>query len=288
MTHFKGLALLLLVAALVTTAACSLSDIRPAKLVQEGVTPTSTQKGRALLAQLAVKHGTLERWRKMKVTQAVITDRWPSLFVAKAAAPWPDPEQRFLHTMLTGQDNSRLEYLGGEEDGRVIGIQNWATYHHDDAGQPVFEENANTRFWLPTVQYFVEAPFRLNEAEVVTWVGQEELNGRTYSKVFLSWGTEKPQGAVDQYIAWIDQKTGLLGFLEFTVRDIAPFVISTMAFEGYHEVQGFQVPTVMRLLDKPGGVDGVHAMRVSQVRFNVDLPESSLIPDPDKFDAKNP
>ena len=36
---------------------------------------------------------------------------------------------------------------------------------------------------------------------------------------FCTWGTEKPHDEHDQYLLWINKKTGILDFAQFTIRE---------------------------------------------------------------------
>jgi hypothetical protein len=263
-------------------AGCALSDLREDAVASRHITAWEPARGRALLDALASRHGGLDRWRAARDARVIYQDTWPSAVVAAAASPWPSPRQTIRQTLLLGQDISVVECLDGPEAGLTWGIQHWHTWEQAPGGALVWTDNEGVRFWLPTLQYFLEAPFRLGEADVVAWLGEAEAQGRRYELVFLSWGDAAPQEETDQYIAWIDRETGLLSYLEYTVRDMAGPLRAMIAYEGYRRADGFLVATTLRVVDAPGGETTLHRMDIEGMDFGVGAPASFLEPAPSR------
>lgn len=265
---------------------CGLSDIRPDTMVESGYTEADVSKGREVLRTMMEAHGGLEAWRAHRTAQVELTDTWHSAVVSAAVSPWPENGQLVRQTLLLGSETSRLVFVGGDEDGNAWGIQNWITYTAQSDKNPTFEENSAITFWLPTVQYFIEAPFRLHEADVVVWAGEEKDAGKTYDKVFLSWGTDAPQDTIDQYMAWVDQETGRLAYLEYTVRDMTDFTVGMMRYQDYKTIQGIQVAHTMRVVDGLSGDDKLHRMDIQKIQFATGVSDDYLIPDPSQKGSK--
>lgn len=264
--------LLLLVCA---TQACAVADIRPEPLeASVELAPAEVERGRALLEQLPQTHGGGQAWRAHQNARLTFTDTWPGWAGRNFVMPWDENGQRMVSTIELGQDNSRLEL----PDGTIWGIQNWVTYEVDEGGVS-FAQNKNAWFWLPTIEYFFEAPFRLREGQHVAWAGERELDGKTYDLIYITWGSVAPSAEIDQYVAWIERGTGRLGLLEYTVRDMFKFVTGTAKYKDYATIEGILVPQTIEILS--GGPDGqiLHVMAFDKIDFGVEVPVGYFVPD---------
>lgn len=201
------------------------------------------------------------------------------------AMPWTESGLLMRSTMLRGSDASRLEFLEGADAGIAWGIQNWVTYRVA-GGEMTFEDDDDIRFWLPTFQYFFEAPFRLREGGVVADAGPETVAGVTYNRVFVSWGRAAPRPEVDQYLAWIDPETGRLEYLQYTVRDMMPGIIGCMQYRDYRQVEDLWIAMTMAVVEGPGGPDALHRFELEDVRFE-EVPREVLVPRPHLRRAKH-
>ncbi len=250
----------------------SVADIRP-PLVQRGISAESAARGFALLEKMDAAHGGAEAWRAKGAVRFTLDDEWGG--PAALASPWPENPGRLTLTMLPGRDTGRLEIDGGE----TWGVQNWATYTVDAEGKVQFDaqRNFDRWFWVPTVGYFLEAPYRLGEATIVADAGPDEHDGVMCDRIFLTWGSEKPNREVDQYVAWIDQKSGRLVHLQYTVRDFAGFISSAMSYSDYRDVDG--LPIAHR-------VGGDHVMTIQKAELGLTLPDAFLFPDRTRSAAK--
>ena len=280
----------LLCAALMASvgASCGLADLRPQSLrALEQPSPGQVEQGRQALKRMEQAHGTKAAWMALQTSEHVLIDDWPGLVERNTFMPWSQNPTTLRLTMRHGQDEGRLEFLSGAEQGQSWGIQQWATYVVERDGLPTFKAHEDAWFYIPTMIYFIEAPMRLGEAEHVAHLGQHMRQGRAYERVFLTWRSAKPRGDVDQYIAWIDAQTGLLSALEFTARDVAGFAQGAALYEGWHEVRGVQTPRVITItsgVDSP--TDVTHRLSVKTSRFGLALPERFLRPDPERRAVK--
>ncbi len=265
-----------------------LSDIRPPELTGGEVTAEREERGRELLSRLEDAHGGYAAWSRRQGATVELRDHWPDAVMRALAMPWAESGLLMRSTMLRGADASRLEFLEGEQLGTAWGIQNWMTYRAGAGDQkPAFEDDDAIRFWLPTFQYFFEAPFRLREADVVADAGPEAVAGVTYQRVFASWGRPEPQQRIDQYLAWIDPESGRLAYLEYTVRDMMPAIVGCMHYRDYHQVGDLWIAMTMAVVKGPGGPDALHRFELEDVRFE-DVPRDFVVPRPDLARAKYP
>jgi hypothetical protein len=278
MRHFSLLASVL---CLITLWGCGAVDLRSDSLAAQGLSEPQRQRGRQLLERMTQAHGGLERFKRHGSAQVVLRDTWPNPLVSSLTSPWARGSQRLRQSMILGEETSQVELLDGPRAGWHLGIQRWATYRISPWDVCAFEDDPELRFWLPTLQYFMEAPWRLREATVVSWMGERQIQGRAYDLVFLSWGTDAPQALVDQYVAWVDRETGRLRWLQYTVRDFGPMIAGTMSYEVYERVQGMLWPKKMQTVGEPGDrTTNLHTMEVESVKLGGASLPARLIIDP--------
>ena len=265
-----------------STPSCGLSDLRP-----DGFAPSdkATLQGHQKLQALAKAHGGLETWRAHKTARIKLTDTWPSWLMRTFGMAWDESPTHLEQDLLLGQDASRLrspnQTVGMEEGIVQWGIQHWATYTVSTQGEVRFKSHEDAWFWLPTLEYFFEAPFRLHEAQHALLLPPVTRGGRPYDRVYLTWGQWGPQDDTDQYVAWINQSTGHLDYLEFTARDVYGFVDGLAIYKGWHDVQGIQVPQTIIVTQGAQDLDEVlHTMEFDSIVFGLSYPKDYFTPKP--------
>lgn len=260
-----------------------LADIRP-ESIKEGYGEADVEKGRALLHKAMARHGGLGRWKAHRTAEVTLTDDWRGFLLKTLFLPWPENKVPIKVQYLLGTNDSRGTFLEGSRKGETWGIQNWATYTQRPGEAPVFKKDKAIKFYMPTYQYFFELPFHLPFAGVVIYAGEDELAGQAYDVVFVSWNTDAPQAKIDQYLAYISRKTGLIDYLRYTVRDQFGFLVGNMQFTDYRDVQGIQVPFRQTVVDddRPDGKKVMHQVLYKSAAFGVDVPDEAFYPDPDR------
>lgn len=276
--------LLLLGLGVGTCTVRTLSDIRPTQIKGE-ISADAAREGRQLLDRLAARYGGLDRYRQLGVSQVEYTDEWASDFMQRVGSPWHKGERLRL-TYAHGSDNSRLDFLSGPRQGQSWGIQQWQPYVVAGEGRR-FAANKDITFWLPTIEYFLEMPFRIGEAPIAAFAGSRTLSDKAYDLVYLTWGRPAPQRDIDQYVAWIRKSDGILEFVEYTVRDVAPFMTGCIHYEDLREVDGILLPFRMTLGDCPGKPGMLHRQTLQTARFLPDLPLRELVPEPHRRASKS-
>lgn len=259
-------------------------DIRPAS-IQTNLTEESTSEARRLLDGLVTRYGGRDRYRQRGITQVEYTDEWPSQITRRIGSPWQEGE-RLRFTFANGSDNSRLDFLSGPRQGQSWGIQQWQTYV-TSGGQRTFRANKDIKFWLPTIEYFVEMAFRIRDAEIVAYAGARTLSDKIYDLVYLTWGSPAPQRHTDQYVAWIRRSDGILEFVEYTVRDVAPFITGCVHYDDLRDIDGILLPFRLTLGDCPGKPGILHRQTLDSARFPGDVPMHELVPEPDRRSSKS-
>jgi hypothetical protein len=251
--------------------------------------------GRERLERLAERHG-LAAWERHRTMEVVARDVWPG-----GGPWWPEDTQRFRSQAILGSFTSRAELLDGRGAGEVWGIQAWAPYKKKDLQAEAKFLNEPERaltFYLPTLQYFNELPFRMRNGTVVREAGSFRHRGRTFDLVFATWRSPEPQPDLDQYVLWIDRGTGLLAKARYTVREAAssmppvqrkmfrPLVAGTIHFEDYRDIDGVQVPFVQtvtlpppELTRYPLSEHFFHRLELERAAFDT-VEREELLPDP--------
>lgn len=267
------------------------ADLRPPAL-QDG-SADATREGRELLERLAARHG-LEAWRRHATMEVVATDLW------RQGGWWPAPRQRFRSQSLLGTFTSRVELLDGPRAGEIRGLQSWTAYRREpgSADVAIVEPAPEITFYLPTLQYFSELPFRLLEADIVLHGGGADHRGRAYELLFATWGAPEPGPEHDQYVLWIGRDSGLVEMVRYTVRDLAPMAsglarrmmravgAGTIHFDDYREIDGVMVPfaqTVVlqepALTSHPIGESFLHRLEIEMADFD-SVSRQALLPLP--------
>ena len=266
-------------------SACSLADIRPDS-IKTGISPEQFKKGKEILARAVEAHGGVERWEQSGPVIVDFTDEWPGFFNRTLFMPWPENPQKARMFLIPGKDDSRIVMKDGESDGQFLGIQNWVPYSgkSEDGLTSAVElepENDDTKFWVPTLNYFLQLPYRIGEADVVAYAGERELDGRKFQLVFLSWNRAEPQDMVDQYLLWIEKKTGLIEYATYTVRDMGGFVTGTMHYSDFENQDGLVIARKQQVVDSPDEHgEPLHKLEIQSIQLRADVPEEVFFPAP--------
>ncbi|MEM7136170.1 MAG: hypothetical protein AAF500_06305 [Myxococcota bacterium] len=255
-----------------------LADLRPDSLVADS--PEARTAGTERLQALAQAHGD-ETWRQYQVMDVAVTDEWQGEIVQRTFMHWAESPQSLHGRFLRGAWTGELELLSGPDAGDRWGIQSWKTWKAKPGGEPVFAEDPTIEFVVPTTQYFLELPLRIQSANVVLDAGEVEWNGRTYDLVFATWDSLEPRADMDQYVLWIDQDTGLLARTDFTVRDEGGGAVGSAHYLDYADFGGVQMAKEIAIYGLlPGGIElPVHTYRTENVAWDT-VPIDTLRPDP--------
>ncbi len=157
------------------------------------------------------------------------------------------------------------------------------------------EGDPQLEFYLPSLHYFFELPFRLLSADVLIHQGEAKHAGKTYDLVLASWGQEQPNLDHDQYLVWINRQSGLIDMVRYTVRDTSIFenslskllmrslALGTIHYDDYRLVDGVQVPFAQTVTLPPPELTRYpldkhffHRLDISAVSFDA-VPETILL-----------
>ncbi|QSE98687.1 hypothetical protein [Fulvivirga lutea] len=196
---------------------CSPKDLRNNDLQQNGISLENVNKGKSLLMH-AIDNQNLMKLNEYKVYSLKASDKWNKQYMMDIN-PWPGDNGALCEfRMVFNTFDSQVTWLEGELKNHTYGIQSWQLYKYELGNSPVKIEDDDIEFIIPTMQYFLELPARLLNADIVTYMGEEIIDQHTYHKVFVTWETLTPNEH-DQYIVYINADTGRVERTTYTIRD---------------------------------------------------------------------
>lgn len=228
--------------------------------------PNNPDKAKLLLKEMGVAHN-IHLWDSIETYNVIFEDEFYG-FLGKQAHPFKEQSIKFSLNYIPKTFNGQLEIMGGKEKGQIWGIQSWKTYHIDLNGVITIKKNKDMTFYIPTYQYFIEFPSRIQEASSVDYIGGKTINGIECEGVIASWNTVSPQKDIDQYIIWLDSKTKLIVKIEYTVRDKYKFVTGAAYFQDYKDHNGILLPSILPVESNLKKEGFLHTMRIKNFTPN--------------------
>ena len=174
-----------------------------------------------------------------------------------------------------------MKFLDGKRKGDVAGLQNWRYYEiTNKTDTNLLITNKKIGFGIPAIQYFSEISTRLQKAELVTYAGTDSFLGQEYDLVHCTWKSLEPTKEMDQYLVWINKKTNIIDFVQYTIRDAGKFFSGTIQYDDYQTIQGIQFPmeqTVYTLKMKKNKKKHIHQLKTSNLRLDGFSPNELII-----------
>lgn len=238
-------------------------DIRPGSIL-DGISEEEAARGRALIERLPEAYGGLTAFESKRSSRVEMSDHWPSP-IMRLVSPWKEGETLIFSYAHRG-DEGTIEFVGGPRAGHRWRFENGRTSGEDETGAREEVSDADVRFWVPTIEYFLEMPFRLLEADIVAHAGTREIDGEAHDLLYVTWRNAAPQADIDQYLVWVSQESGRISYVEYTVRDFGKRMQGAMQYADFREVDGIVFP--YRMTSAPLGEDIVHRFTVDSIVFD--------------------
>ncbi len=247
-----------------------ISDIRPEGLkALARPNAQAEQRGRAMMKRAAELHG-LGTWRSIQTYTVTMRDQWKG-FLPRLLKPWPEADAHMRMSFRAGSFDARTEFLSGTKKGTIWGMQSWQTYEIAPGKPAVFRHDDTRAIALAAVQYLFEFHFRDHTRQLVSYAGPETVRGTTYERVFLTWRSMEPSAAFDQYMVYLDSKTGHVRMISFTAREMLNSITGTIHFEDLRDVGGILFPftqyVTLNAHDDPR-TDHTHVRRIEDIVWN--------------------
>lgn len=239
-----------------------LSDIRPKEYRKnETFSDASHEKAVNILQKYANNAG-FEKWNKIKSYEVDLSDDFFGL-KGKIASPYPSKKNLFHLKYDPTEFCGTLEFKIGKNTNNIWGNCNGITYSKIDLSAPLVKnKNKDIKFWLPTYQYFIEFPFRISNSNIIYHLGTKKYGLNNYDLILVSWNSAQPQRKLDQYLLWVNQSSGLIDKLQFTIREQGAFFKGTAIIDDYRSYDGILIPSIIKIYNKENSTKPLHIMRI--------------------------
>ncbi|MEL6941363.1 MAG: hypothetical protein AAFO82_01740 [Bacteroidota bacterium] len=222
-------------------------------------------KARQLLQEMAIAHG-LNAWNDVETYEVSFEDEFFG-FIGKQGNPFKQDKTAMKIQYISNSYDGQLTILTGEEKDLTWGIQSWKTYTIAPEKEADFQQNDEIYFWLPTYQYFIEFPFRIQRADAVNYAGTSVINNINCEGILASWNTTAPQKEIDQYLIWINSETKQIVKLEYTIREFYKFLTGAVYFQYLKNYDGILLPSVLPV-ESSLSKKNLHEMRIKDFKIN--------------------
>jgi len=128
-----------------------------------------------LIKEMGMEHGA-ENWESVKTYPLDFKDEFFDFIGYKSHAYGGNKVGMTLN-YITASFDGRIDFNSEPLKGESWGIQSWETYIKKGDGIVNFKDDANAEFWLPTYQYFLEFPMRIQKATAFNYAGEKEIEG---------------------------------------------------------------------------------------------------------------
>lgn len=256
-----------------------LHDVRPKQLKLEGITSENTVKGKRILDRVWKKQGG-DKLKKRSVYSFHGFDTWKGT-LGKFGKLWPDLKTNLDFKYDVNSENGQLTFVDGQRKGAIVGLQSGNYYEINNDKIEFLDKSAKSNirayFGLSHIQYFLQLLEHLRAAPIINYAGQDEFRGNKYDLVFCTWEKPEPHIEHDQYLVWINQETGIMDFVEYSVREphVKPpgykAVGGALEFTDYREIDGVMIPYVQIVypIKKRKKQDNfIHRLIISDFQFD--------------------
>lgn len=238
-----------------------LTDLRPKNLEY----PNNNLKAKDLMEQMGKAHA-IEVWDSITGYQVTFSEEFYGV-LGKMNDPFENSTSELFLNYVAGSPIGMLSFKSGKEQ-VSWGYRSGKTYRIDDDEKPNLESNKKMHFWIPTYQYFIELPMKIQEATVLDYTGTKEINGIQTEGLLASWDTLEPQPDIDQYLIWLDSDTHRIVKVEYTIRELYPFITGAAYFQNYKEFHGLPLPSDMPVESNLVKDGFLHRMGIMDFKVN--------------------
>ncbi|MFK7772505.1 MAG: hypothetical protein AB8F94_10205 [Saprospiraceae bacterium] len=252
-----------------------MADLRTKSIKKEGITIENTKKGKAILERSWKAQG-FDKMKNHQVYSFNGKDTWKGM-LGRVGKVWPNRKSEMSFKYQIGTFDGQVAFHDGKRKGELAGLQNWNYYEVEEDKTKFRKPNKRIKFGLSAFQYFTEMIDRLKNAPIISYAGEKEFRDQKYDLVLVTWNTEKPHQAADQYIAWVNKETGLMDFTQYTIRETylkapgARAIPGAIEFSDFKNIDGILIPhvhTVYGFKIKKKQKKNLHQLIISDFQFD--------------------
>lgn len=229
-------------------------DIRTPYLKTSGLTEANVQKGKQLIQAMESACGGREQWLSHESASFIQLADW---YGKKKISHWDTVPQRFQMTSILGSDDCEIKLLNGPSVGSQWEYSDGQTNVFDPNGQAIAGDHSTQKDKLLFKNYWFQFPFRIGEADIISYAGQATIGDKTYELVFASWGSAEANSNFDQFVLYLNPDTYFLEYLHFTVREKAAWAGLHAQFSDYQSVDEFYLAHSQFVRQGKPGREGV-------------------------------
>lgn len=230
---------------------------------------------KSLLQEMGKAHG-INNWSSISTYSSTFEDVFFGT-LGQSSHGFSEDSVRFLLKYIPNTYDGSLEFLSGQSEGTSWGIQSWKSYYSTPNQKHKFVDDNNIIFWLPTYQYFIEFPLRIQNANAFAYAGEATINGIECEGIIASWNTTAPQREIDQYLVWLNKKNKRIIKLEYTIREMYNFLQGAAYFKDYKNYDGILLPSSMPVESNLLEEGFLHEMKILSFDKN-NFPTNELRP----------
>ncbi|MBX7058090.1 MAG: hypothetical protein K1X75_08475 [Leptospirales bacterium] len=200
--------------------------------------PVRTTSGDAELQRISALYGSAV-WERSAELSVQLTDRWQSTWL-RWLTPLPSNEQRLALRFSPGGARIQLEFLDGERQGQVIGLDEGECYTIE-AGRPHYSSQPLTRLYLESLVDHIEVLYRLARRPRAARLNARPCGEGLCNRIFAG---PNPDGTEDQneYVLWMDAAGGSPRYVDFTGGGFYAGSRSILRLAGLVRGQGLTLP----------------------------------------------
>ncbi|MEO1051020.1 MAG: hypothetical protein AAFX87_10350 [Bacteroidota bacterium] len=256
--------------------ACKMADVRPDQLKSGRINASDQQKGQALLEE-SIKAMGYDKFATVETYETTAQFYWRFPWNTMPMHSFPGARNKPLRFRFqVGSFDGQAEYLAGRKEGYTFGLQSWETYCEKPSTEAEQTKDARRSWGLATFHYILETPYRLLNADIITYAGSKEFEGQMYDLVFVSWDKPEPHKEHDQWLLYINQETKFVDLSHLTIRDFfVPFpksmAVGTVRFNNRVKTDpGMMLPSdiVIQLLAPKKEKRHVYRLTFKDYAFN--------------------
>lgn len=227
------------------------------------------EKGREIILRACAAVGGLERWRAKHDVSFRLSDHWDV-----PASVWPTSNVETTQYYLLHRNIGRVELMTkhGHHQWGLFNGRPWAVLN----GEIDSDGLKRAEYAITTNIYLFELPFKFLDAGAYPeFIGEEVRDGKTYDKVYVSFGLNVGYYPSDWFVAYFDHTTSRLSSMIYTNLQKSPsFVEYAATFDDYKGFDDLLIPTSVEVkMARPVSGIKVHHWRTNEVRFDVGFSE---------------
>ncbi len=235
---------------------CTLSDIRPKSIQNKQLQTSETNSSLEMISKTLDVGLQSKSWTKLKKLQFVLVDDWKSSFVRNFTILKNNTTKMKVEIFSNGE--MILEILEGSQKGEVYGIHSGFCYK----GVKMTKDNSSSlKTYIESLRLYLLMAIHLEKYPYILTASSEDPS---YSIVFASNSEEALSSKSDQYLYYLDSKTGLVSYVQFTYREVFSFYKGFLKLDQYQSYGNKKFPNRIQIQDEMNSTEYVHSIQIEK------------------------